>query len=307
MDDVTIDGISWGALSWVYGPNDEHAKSRWWRNLSRLNPGESKNWLLFGDFNDVLYGSEKEGGRTKSLRELEPFQNFITSNQLLEIDTKGSFFTWLNNREGDDFIRERLDRAISNCSWKSAFPYGHCKVLEAIGSDHCPLLICKDSNDKLTPALFRFDLRWLSHPDYEALIKRHWPRPTSEFSLSSFAQNLSDLGRELSNWSKKEFKNSSKIINKILDQIQSILNGPWSNHAANAIADLRCKLSEIWNQEEIFWAQKSRIQWLQCGDQNSKFFHLSTIQRRSRNRITRICLSDETCIEDEEQIGNKFA
>ncbi|CAN1849690.1 hypothetical protein LINPERHAP1_LOCUS39491 [Linum perenne] len=33
----------------------------------------------------------------------------------------------------------------------------------------------------------------------------------------------------------------------------------------------------------MFWLQKSRIQWLKDGDQNTKFFHLSTIFRRKSN------------------------
>jgi hypothetical protein len=36
---------------------------------------------------------------------------------------------------------------------------------------------------------------------------------------------------------------------------------------------------------EIHWAQKDRICWLQCGDRNTRFFHMTTIQRRSHNII----------------------
>lgn len=41
----------------------------------------------------------------------------------------------------------------------------------------------------------------------------------------------------------------------------------------------------ILEQEEIFWKQKSRMSWLQFGDCNTRFFHMSTIVRRGRNRI----------------------
>ncbi|VVA23745.1 PREDICTED: Transposon TX1, partial [Prunus dulcis] len=35
----------------------------------------------------------------------------------------------------------------------------------------------------------------------------------------------------------------------------------------------------------MFWLQKSRNTWLKEGDRNTKFFHLSTIIRRRRNKL----------------------
>ena len=42
------------------------------------------------------------------------------------------------------------------------------------------------------------------------------------------------------------------------------------------------------NQEEFFWKQKSRVQWLKERESNTKFFHNSTIENRSHNRISKI-------------------
>jgi hypothetical protein len=46
--------------------------------------------------------------------------------------------------------------------------------------------------------------------------------------------------------------------------------------------DARCK------QEETMWCQKSRIRWLNEGERNTKFFHRTTIGRRSHNKILKI-------------------
>lgn len=35
----------------------------------------------------------------------------------------------------------------------------------------------------------------------------------------------------------------------------------------------------------MFWLQKSRNTWLREGDQNTKFFHLSTVIIRRRNKL----------------------
>ncbi|KAH9308488.1 hypothetical protein KI387_036399, partial [Taxus chinensis] len=45
-------------------------------------------------------------------------------------------------------------------------------------------------------------------------------------------------------------------------------------------------------QEETFWRQKSRALWLKDGDQNTKYFHLTTIHHKSHNRINEITTAD---------------
>eukprot|EP00253_Pinus_taeda_P017178 PITA_17178 len=51
-------------------------------------------------------------------------------------------------------------------------------------------------------------------------------------------------------------------------------------------------LQEEWEerclQEENFWRQKSRIQWIEEGEKNTKFFHKSTMAHMAHNRITKI-------------------
>ncbi|XP_074267339.1 uncharacterized protein LOC141590668 [Silene latifolia] len=51
-------------------------------------------------------------------------------------------------------------------------------------------------------------------------------------------------------------------------------------------ANLRKELDEILEREEILWYQKSRVEFLKDGDRNTSYFHVSTLVRRWRNRIT---------------------
>lgn len=55
-------------------------------------------------------------------------------------------------------------------------------------------------------------------------------------------------------------------------------------------------------QEETHWKKKSRVSWLRDGDKNTKVFKLSTLNRRSFNRISEIKTFDESITDDMEII-----
>ncbi|KAL5567359.1 hypothetical protein UlMin_030523 [Ulmus minor] len=55
------------------------------------------------------------------------------------------------------------------------------------------------------------------------------------------------------------------------------------------ITDIRLlerRLEFLNNKEEIYWRQRSRIEWLAHGDRNSKYFHHKAAERSRKNRIT---------------------
>ena len=54
--------------------------------------------------------------------------------------------------------------------------------------------------------------------------------------------------------------------------------------------------------EEGFLKQKSRVQWLKLGDQNTSFFHKAVKARNARNAIKVITLENGCIIEDLEAI-----
>ena len=55
-------------------------------------------------------------------------------------------------------------------------------------------------------------------------------------------------------------------------------------------------------QEEVYWNQKSRIKWLQEGEQNTIFFHKATIQHRRGNRMDRLKKEDRSIAESQEDL-----
>lgn len=67
--------------------------------------------MLGGDFNDIRDHEEKRGG---SRRHKGRFQRLIAEMDMGEVKFRGDPFTWVNNRDGEDFIQERLDRFLGS-------------------------------------------------------------------------------------------------------------------------------------------------------------------------------------------------
>lgn len=70
------------------------------------------------DFNDIKNKDEKKGvewGKTKA--SFQDFRGFISNVGMGDIKFRGEAYTWANNREGEGFIQERLDRFCGSTKW----------------------------------------------------------------------------------------------------------------------------------------------------------------------------------------------
>ncbi|CAL1377214.1 unnamed protein product [Linum trigynum] len=72
-------------------------------------------------------------------------------------------------------------------------------------------------------------------------------------------------------------------------------------------AEQRCmvQLLELQRAEESFLKQKSRQQWLNGGDSNSRFFHSVVKTRQAKNTIKQLVTDSGEVLEDIEEIGRE--
>lgn len=293
----------------MYGAPRREDRLGVWDELRKFNNGSDTPWCCIGDFNELRSNFEKKGGRIRPLCSFLDFESFISDSDFIDLEFKGPMFTWSNNQMDGSHIMERIDRALCNPAWREMFERAQLIHLEPLGSDHSPLILMTRCVEKKSKRSFKFELMWLDHEGLKDVIESHWlPWNVEVDDISScFLNNLSRVKNALIKWSKKEFPNNRKTINDLLAKFQDCFTGTWNEKRAKKARSLANEIDVIWDREEKYWAQRSRVKWLACGDKNSKFFHMTTIQRRQRNKVVKLKRDDGQWTEDSSDIANSFS
>lgn len=127
--------------------------------------------------NDIIDNTEKWGAALRRESQMEAFRDTLEICQLNDLGFIGPKFTWTNGRDGHEFTKERLDRALGNMEWCNTFIRAEVHILEARSSDHKPLLVQFDGAQKLKLANkrgFRFEASWALDDDYKEVVREAW-------------------------------------------------------------------------------------------------------------------------------------
>jgi len=228
------------------------------------------DWLCLGDFNEILDNSEKEGGLPKSNAQLAPFHEVIEECLLGDLGYKGSQFTWCNNREGNEFIKERLDRALANMGWCSQFPNMSAEVLATRTSDHKPLRVQFLQGKGLPSKCFKYEACWEEDEESARVIKNEWEKDiVDENPLSVIAQKMVKCAASLSSWSRSKYGDASKRLTSLTKKLEAL-------------------------QVDQRVTDKAKRNWFKGGDRNTKFFHAWASQRRRNNTIHSV-IDEQVC------------
>jgi exonuclease III len=209
-----------GVLTNSYGPQNNQEKDIFLNNLSYL--GEligQKRWILGGDFNIILTLEEKRGGSKWLDQDSGKFRDLIDHLKLIDIETRNGSFTWSNKCSGSQQIACRLDRFLIYETLMLEGPSIEASILPKSGSDHWPVQLWIDTiaTPKFKP--FRFEIFWLTHPDFPELSRSWWANAEISHGtrMYRFQQRLKNFKQQLHDWNKNVFEISFRH------------RGPWSN------------------------------------------------------------------------------
>ncbi|KAH7851180.1 hypothetical protein Vadar_008241 [Vaccinium darrowii] len=239
-----------------------------------------------------------KGASTVSLK-------FVDDCGLVDLGFSGYPFTWRNNRCGDDYVQERLDRVLASPSWCLLYDQASVSHLDTVGSDHSAILLNLRSVPAKRRVPFRFDARWVENEEVHEVIRQAWANPVHGSQSFMVVKKIQACRASLSNWKRRKRADSRQIIDDLKARICTLRNanvGP----QPGVILNLKKQLKEEWDKEELFWKQKSRVVWLQHGDKNTRFFHTSVMKRRSFNHISGIEDANGVWINDPCGVQSEF-
>ena len=90
---------------------------------------------------------------------------------------------------------------------------------------------------------------------------------------------------QLKLWSKTEFNGRQRKQEKLMQSLQDAIRGNSKLDDGQEIRRLESQINAMLVDEEMYWKQRSRVDWLQEGDKNTKYFHAKASARKRKNKV----------------------
>lgn len=303
-----IDAVVGGAtdekwrLTGFYGEPKWEDKHLSWSYLRDLHSRMNIPWVVIGDFNEILYSHEKEGGARRPDRMMQEFREALVDCQLDDMGFMGDQFTSRRRR-----LRERLNRAVCNDGFRLLYPNATLTNAEHSKSDHRPLVLDLEgevSMQRSHDGVKRFEARWLKENDVIQRVTEAWERTNAHASL---AARTAAVHQELHAWDREVLCAPQRQLKKLKAELEQLRLGPLTDEVADRQRELLIRIEETLEKEEIYWVQRSRANWLKHGDRNTNFFNNFATARRKRNQIRKLLGEDGIWRDDVQSMGSLIA
>ncbi|KAL9460747.1 hypothetical protein AB3S75_003870 [Citrus x aurantiifolia] len=278
----------------VYGHPEKSQKKYTWTLLRRLAGLSLSPWLCFGDFNEILNLDEKKGGIEREADMISEFRKVIQECDLKDLGCSWYPFTWSNRRYGPHFIEERLDRFLGSIEWTQRFQDDAAKNLVSWCSDHSPVMLDVigrgngGQNHRRTLSRVHYEDFWSTYDECRGIIQRNWAEIGSwsgSNTVQLFQKTSKNSLAELMLWSKRAFGDSKKKLEKLRNRLEELQGHNRQYVKGEEVKSIKRKIHHLVLNEEIYWKQRSRADWLAEGDKNTRYFHSKASSRKRKNKI----------------------
>ncbi|KAH6762314.1 hypothetical protein C2S52_019747 [Perilla frutescens var. hirtella] len=275
-----------GMMAVVHGSPSYIKRQSLWADLAMLQG----IFIILGDFNAVRGSHERRGKAKSSPQACFDFNNFIGDSDLFEVERNGLFFSWSRRRFFPELTESKIDRALISKAFQEVWALISATLLPHLCSDHSPLVVVFKSLMDSGPIPFRFWHMWTGHESFLALVRDSWMRHVESGSKIRLVMlKLKRLKGELKVWNTNVFGNFNVKIKdlqaRLLEVQDDISRYGYSDARLNDEIAMQAEINGLLLVQSSHLQQKSRVDWLNDGDRNTKFFHDSMRRRRAKASI----------------------
>lgn len=152
------------------------------------------------------------------------------------------------------------------------------------------------------PAPFRYEEMWTRHPEYDQMVAEAWCKADDEErGANGTCSRLRRMTADMQRWGREVFGSVHKQIAKLKAQLTEAKERALHTGYNQELWELEEQLRELYEREEIMTKQRSRVDWLQAGDQNTRYFQNRASHRKRKNTVRSLLREDGSrCSVDEE-------
>ncbi|XP_019240016.1 PREDICTED: uncharacterized protein LOC109220010 [Nicotiana attenuata] len=275
-------------LTIVYGFNTVEERRSLWSSLQDISINTNCPWLVCGDFNAILTTADRRSCHPVTFNEVKEFADCINYTLLNELQWKGEYYTWTNKQQAGERVSSKIDRAFGNHDWM--VNWGHIVLEYDLPniSDHAPMLLTLQTVSQKIRVPFRFFNIWGEHAQFLEIVEAHWKKQLDNDPTQNVWNKLKAMRSAFRQLNQKEFQATTEKIDRASEELQKIQVAMGANYDDTLVPKEKEALMQLekWSMvEESILKQKSRAQWIQLGDSNSKYFAAVMKERCHRKQI----------------------
>ena len=214
-----------------------------------------------GDYNEIMYAKEKEGGGARPEGQMRIFREAVNRCHLRDLGYMGSDFTWSRRLGCRGWVRERLDRALVSPNWAAAFPVVRLFHVATSVSDHC-ILVLKEyrptRKQRKGSKVWRFESMWLGDERCNEVVHEAWERGRGKVSQWPLEVCIEECQASLKSWNMQSFGHVGKQVAELQRKLQALENLKGAATDLEETHNIKKELNKWLGIEEEMWHERSR-------------------------------------------------
>ncbi|XP_010666689.2 uncharacterized protein LOC104883828 [Beta vulgaris subsp. vulgaris] len=224
--------------------------------------------------------------------------------QLLDIPFMGPRYTWSNNRDDNDLIKERLDRAYASSDWMLDYPDAILQNLPITISDHAPIVLHRSSPRRITKRPYQIESWSLGFQEVRDMVDSIWALSIAGSSAYVLSRKLAVLRDRLKAWclDRKLFwginwRELLATLQNCASNIHSIQDGVrFTQQHRSLCAETKLAFT--------YWRQRQKNHYLQCGDLPTPLLFRRLRPKSQHRNIHMLQRSDGEWISNQQDIAD---